>query len=66
MSEKDVKQGKFVEVRGKMRARKGTKAPWIEIMVEKPGGEITRLIARKVDTFWSERQEQKSGKESLV
>jgi len=40
-----------------MKIRKGTKEPWIEIVVKKKDGTLVKLIARKVSRFWSEKDE---------
>lgn len=52
----DQKDFVVMEVK-EVKARKGTKAPWIEIVITKPDGTIVKLIARKVTRFWSEQEE---------
>jgi len=37
------------------KVRAGSKAPWFEIEVIKEDGSVVKLIAKKVDRFYSER-----------
>jgi len=53
----DAKFEKFV---GSMEHRPGVKAPWIEIVLVKKGGERVKLIARKVTRFHSEMEGNKT------
>lgn len=41
-----------------VKARKGTKEPWVELLIEKEDGTQVKMIARKVARFWSEKQEE--------
>jgi hypothetical protein len=57
-------KNEWVEVKGKVEVRKGTKSGWMEMkFIGKKGGEevCVKMIGRKVKEFWSERE-----KESLV
>lgn len=42
-------------VQGQVRVRRGTRAPWLEIVVTKKNGKKVKLIAKTVDSFHSER-----------
>jgi hypothetical protein len=55
-----MSENKWVEVKGKLSVRKGTRGEWMEMKIEgKRGGEevIVKMIGRKVKEFWSERLE---------
>ena len=45
------------KVEGVLVARRGTKDPWFELLITKPDGSQKKLIARKVDRFYSEKTE---------
>jgi hypothetical protein len=59
MSENVVKNV-WVEVKGKVSVRKGTREGWYEMKVEgKKGGEdvVVKMVGKKVREFYSERME---------
>lgn len=47
----------WVKVRGEVTYRKGSKDPWIEMVVTTTDGKEVKLIARRVERHWSEREE---------
>lgn len=40
-----------------VQVRPGSKAPWWELIVKKPDGTEIKMIGRKVDRFYSEKDE---------
>jgi hypothetical protein len=57
-------KNEWVEVKGKVSVRKGTKGAWMELRFEgKKGGEdvVVKMIGKKVEEFWSERSENGFG-----
>lgn len=46
-------------VEGKVKVRKGVKAPWLELEVENKDGKRVKLVAKVVESFFSDTWEGK-------
>lgn len=51
-------EGNWHVVKSEVRVRPGVKAGWVEVMVVAPDGQkVTKYVMRKVERFYSERDE---------